>query len=428
MRIPRVITVMNQKGCVGKTTTTLNVGASLAHLGKRVLLIDLDPQANLTHGLSMLAKDLSESVYELLLNPHVVASNLIQSTPWPGLDIVPSHIDLSGAEIELVPVMGRETRLARALAPVRDRYDYVFIDCLPSLSLLTVNAMVAANEALVPLQAHPFALEGLGKLFEVVGMLREALNPDLRVSAVLVTLFDSRTNVNRETLKRLQGDLRLAPHLLGTLVRNNIKIAESQKDGVPVLHYDAACAGAKAYLRVAEELLEMERSGCLASEAAKLLEKRERAEGKPAHREAADDDAPARTRAKRASASKPEAPAEEPAPAPAEASVAAQAGRAIHEALHAAPPAAPEPVPAPHAEAEASNRFPHAPESAAPPESSAQPQAEVEAGKVGAEEERTEPVAGPLRAPAERIGTRSDASLRPRLHAVPYHGTRPVRK
>ncbi|MCZ7645511.1 MAG: AAA family ATPase [Planctomycetota bacterium] len=273
--MPRVITIMNQKGGVGKTTTTLNLGAALAVRGQRVLLIDLDPQANLTHGLGLHANGLEESVYELLLGSDAVAEKLIKPTAWERLHLIPSHIDLSGAEIELVPVMGRETRLARALAPVRERYDFILIDCLPSLSLLTVNAMVAAGEALVPLQAHPFALEGLGKLFEVVGMLREALNPVLHVSGVLVTLYDSRTNVSRETLKRLQADPRLAPHLFNVLVRMNIKIAESQKDGIPVVHFDAACAGAKAYLRLADELLEMSRSQCLASESAGKLDARE---------------------------------------------------------------------------------------------------------------------------------------------------------
>src|SRR5258708_6367233 len=158
MPMPRVIAIMNQKGGVGKTTTTLNLGAALAEHGKRVLLVDLDPQANLTLGLGKQAADLSESVYELLTDPKADAARLAVHTPWERLDLIPSHIDLSGAEIEMVTMMGRETRLSKALERAHPNYDYILIDCLPSLSLLTVNAMVAAGEVLVPLQAHPFAL------------------------------------------------------------------------------------------------------------------------------------------------------------------------------------------------------------------------------------------------------------------------------
>jgi chromosome partitioning protein len=265
---------MNQKGGVGKTTTTLNLGAALALQGRRVLLIDLDPQANLTHGVNRSAADLSKCIYELLIGQKPDAKALIQRTDYERLDLLPSHIDVSGAEIELVPMIGRETRLKRSVDVLRDEYDYILIDCLPALSLLTVNALVASDEALVPLQAHPFALEGLGKLFEVVGMIREALNPELRVSGVLITLFDSRTNVSRQTLGRLKEDGRLAPHLFETIVKVNIKIAESQNHGIPVVHYEPRSPGALAYMALCEEIIEME-SGCLASEArARIRERR----------------------------------------------------------------------------------------------------------------------------------------------------------
>ncbi|HYG78270.1 MAG TPA: AAA family ATPase [Planctomycetota bacterium] len=276
--MPRVIAIMNQKGGVGKTTTTLNLGAALAGRGKRVLLVDLDPQANLTIGLGKRAADLSESVYELLTNPKVETAKLIVPTNWERLHIVPSHIDLSGAEIEMVTMIGRETRLTKSLDAVRENYDYIFIDCLPSLSLLTVNAMAAATEVFVPLQAHPFAMEGLGKLFEVVGMIREAMNPALRVSGVLVTMFDGRTNVSKVTLEALRRDERLREHIFTTTIKQNIKVAESQKEGIPVITFDPACHAAKAYQALCSEVLEME-NGCLASLCAERITSREKAAG-----------------------------------------------------------------------------------------------------------------------------------------------------
>jgi len=327
----RIISIMNQKGGVGKTTTTLNLGAALALRGKRVLLVDLDPQANLTRGLGLRAADLSQSVYELLTNSKADARAVIQKSQWDNLHLVPSHIDLSGAEIELVPMMGRETRLKQSLDPVIGEYDYVIIDCLPSLSLLTVNAMVASTEALVPLQAHPFALEGLGKLFEIAGMVRDALNPALAVTGVLVTLFDSRPNVSRETMERLKTDERLAPRLFETLVRINIKVAESQNHGIPVVHYDAACPASVAYLALADELLEMEASGCLASEARARINARV---------EAAKPPLPARMERKKPAPVTPKAePKEEKTPEPpAEPAVAAEpAPEAVLAAVVAEP-------------------------------------------------------------------------------------------
>jgi chromosome partitioning protein len=203
----------------------------------------------------------------------------VMRTQWEGLDLLPSHIDLSGAEIEMITMIGRELRLAKGLEPIRGSYDYVLIDCLPSLSLLTVNAMAASDEVLVPLQAHPFALEGLGKLFEVVAIVREAMNPGLKVGGVLVTMLDSRTNVSRVTLEALRKDECLRPHLFSVTIKQNIKVAESQKDGVPVVHFDPSCPASKAYLALCDEVLEME-SGCLASESAARLKAREASEKK----------------------------------------------------------------------------------------------------------------------------------------------------
>ncbi len=263
----RVIAILNQKGGVGKTTTTLNLGAALAEQGRRVLLVDLDPQANLTRGLGVEVEDLEHSTYDTLTNPKADINTIIQATRWERLDIAPSHIDLSGAEIEMVSLYGREGRLANSLKTVLDRYDYVLIDCLPSLSLITINAMCAAGEIFVPMQAHPFALEGLGKLFEVFELIKAQMNPALRVGGVLVTMFDTRTNVSKLVVDQLRADPRAVNALFNVIVRQNIKIAESQAVGEPVIHYDRDCHGARAYRALALEVIAQEKLVHAAAEA-----------------------------------------------------------------------------------------------------------------------------------------------------------------
>ena len=323
----RMIAIMNQKGGVGKTTTAINLGAALALRGKRVLLVDLDPQANLTLGLGKRAADLSVSVYELLTSPTPDPAKLLVPTQWERLELLPSHIDLSGAEIEMISMIGREMRLAKGLEPIRNNYDYVLIDCQPSLSLLTVNAMVAAGEVLVPLQAHPFALEGLGKLLEVVRMVREAMNSALKLGGVLVTMLDTRTNVARVTLEALRQDERLRPHLFSVTIKQNIKVAESQKDGVPVVHFDPYCPASKGYFALCDEVLEME-NGCLASECAARLAARDAVEVKESE-PARGTPAPAESEAR-----------EEPGPPPAEPAAGKQTIEAASETV---PPNAREP-------------------------------------------------------------------------------------
>ncbi|MHC4502006.1 MAG: ParA family protein [Planctomycetota bacterium] len=254
----RAIAIMNQKGGVGKTTTTINLGAALAELGRKVLLVDLDPQANLTRGVGVEVTDLAASTYDALTNPDADVNTIIQATRWDNLDIAPSHIDLSGAEIEMVSMYGREGRLKNSLSKVLGRYDYAFIDCLPSLSLLTINAMTAAREIFIPMQAHPFALEGLGKLFQVYELIHNQMNPGLKVTGVLVTMFDTRTNVSKLVVDQLRADPRTVNALFNVIVRQNIKIAESQAVGEPVIHYDPSCHGAKAYRTLAQEVIAQE--------------------------------------------------------------------------------------------------------------------------------------------------------------------------
>jgi len=258
----RIIAVMNQKGGVGKTTTALNLGAALAELGRRTLLVDLDPQANLTRGLGLGHEEVAagKSIYDVLIDHQVELAAAVRRTRWDRLELVPSHIDLSGAEIEMVSMIGRELRLRRSMGALAAEYDYVIIDCLPSLSLITINACAAATEVFVPMQAHPFALEGLGKLFEVLDLVKAEINPELELTGVLVTMFDTRTNISREVMDKLSAHGRLAGKIFKTIVRQNIRIAESQGAGVPVIHFDKSCHGAEAYRALAVEV-EAQRAG-----------------------------------------------------------------------------------------------------------------------------------------------------------------------
>ena len=252
----RIIAIMNQKGGVGKTTTAINLGAALAERGKRTLLVDLDPQANLTRGLGLSHEEVAagKSIYDVMTDHKVDLGQAVRRTRWEHLDVVPSHIDLSGAEIEMVATIGRELRLKRAMGELPAGYDYIIIDCLPSLSLITVNACAAATEVFVPMQAHPFALEGLGKLFEVLDLVKAEINPALDLTGVVVTMFDPRTNISREVMDKLSAHPRLGGKLFKTVVRQNIRIAESQGAGMPVIHFDKSCHGAEAYRALAAEV------------------------------------------------------------------------------------------------------------------------------------------------------------------------------
>ena len=254
----RIIGAMNQKGGVGKTTTAINLGAAIAETGRRVLLVDLDPQAHLTRGVGIDPAGLERSMYDVMTDPRGQLDPVITPTKWRGLDVAPSHIDLSGAEVEMVPMFGREARLARAMGDVPSRYDYILIDCQPSLSLLTINAMNSSTEIFVTMQAHPFALEGLDKLYEVYELVSDQMNRELVLSGVVVTMFDTRTKVSHEVLRRLRTDPRTCHILFQTVVRTNIKIVESQGARMPVIHYDAECHGAKAYRALAREVMGLE--------------------------------------------------------------------------------------------------------------------------------------------------------------------------
>ncbi len=248
----RIVAVTNQKGGVGKTTTAINLAACLAEAGVRALLVDLDPQANASAGLGVRGAEPAQSTYGVLAGDTSVGAVAVP-TAVPGLDLVPACADLAGAVAELVNVDDGDFALAQALAGQLDRYQFVFIDCPPSLGVLTVNALVAAREVLIPVQAEYFALEGLAQLLETVALVRQRLNPDLRILGVLVTMLDGRTRIARE----VTADVRehLAAHVFDVAVPRNVRLAEAPSYGLPISRYDAGCAGSDAYFDLAKEVV-----------------------------------------------------------------------------------------------------------------------------------------------------------------------------
>ena len=248
-----VIAIINQKGGVGKSTTAINLAAALGDLGKRVLVVDFDPQGNATSGFGIDKDQLESDVYEALMNS-VPLPDVVVSSPVEHVDIAPATIQLAGAEIELVSVMARESVLRYVLDPVREKYDYVFIDCPPSLGLLTVNSLVAADSLLIPIQCEFYALEGLSKLLESMRMVKGRLNPSLEVFGVVMTMFDARTTLSKQVVEEVRdyfGD-----KVFQSVIPRNVKLSEAPSHGLPVLHYDADSIGARNYLALAQEIIE----------------------------------------------------------------------------------------------------------------------------------------------------------------------------
>jgi chromosome partitioning protein len=253
----RSIAVANQKGGVGKTTTTVNLAAALAILGHRVLVVDADPQGNTTSGLGLEKATLEYCIYDVLLGG-IPIERVVQPTAIEGLSVVPATISLAGAEIELVSTLSRETQLKQALTGFTDQYDYVFVDCPPSLGLLTINALTAVGEVLIPVQAEYYALEGLSALTGVVERIRSALNPSLRIGGVLITMFDGRTRLAVEVIRELE---KFFPNeIFKTQIPRNIRLSEAPSYGKPVILFDPKSRGAQAYLAVAREMLEPART------------------------------------------------------------------------------------------------------------------------------------------------------------------------
>lgn len=251
-KMGKIIAIANQKGGVGKTTTTINLAASLAAEGKKVLIIDADPQANATSGYGIKSSDMSSSIYECLADDYPIDGSQVQ-TCVPGLELVGSRIDLAGAEIELIGRPDREKVLSRLLAPIADKYDYILIDCSPSLGLITVNALTAANSVIIPVQAEYFALEGITKLINTIRIIKPKLNPGLEIEGFLLTMYDARLRLANQIYEELKGHF--GDMVFNTVIPRNIRLSEAPSHGLPALLYDPESRGATSHVALAKEII-----------------------------------------------------------------------------------------------------------------------------------------------------------------------------
>ena len=254
-KVSLILAVANQKGGVGKTTTVINLGASLAAAEKKVLLVDFDPQANCTSGFGLPKRGEIPSVYDLLTGAAPV-EEVVRNTDLPTLSMIPGSISLAGAEVELAALEDRENYLMNALEPIRHDYDFIIIDCPPSLGLLTLNALVVSDQLIIPMQAEYFAMEGISELLRTVERVRESYNPNLSIKGVLLTMVDERTNLAKQVIEEVQSHF--GAKVYKTLIPRNIRLAEAPSFGKPVLLYDIASRGAQSYLKMTEEFLARE--------------------------------------------------------------------------------------------------------------------------------------------------------------------------
>ncbi|MFY4776208.1 ParA family protein [Metabacillus sp. RGM 3146] len=248
----RIIAVANQKGGVGKTTTSVNLGACLAYIGKKVLLVDIDPQGNATSGIGVDKAEVNHCVYDILVDD-ISAAEVIKASVVENLDVIPATIQLAGAEIELVPTISREVRLKRAIEKVKQNYDYIIIDCPPSLGLLTINALTASDSVIIPVQCEYYALEGLSQLLNTVRLVQKHLNTELMIEGVLLTMLDARTNLGIQVIEEVKKYFR--EKVYKTIIPRNVRLSEAPSHGQPIILYDARSRGAEVYLDFAKEVV-----------------------------------------------------------------------------------------------------------------------------------------------------------------------------
>ena len=248
----RIIAIANQKGGVGKTTTSINLSSCLADLGKKVLLVDIDPQGNATSGVGIIKQNLENTVYELFLDECTISECLTKSVV-DNLNVLPSYVNLSGAEIDLIGVENREYILKNVLDQIKDLYDYIIIDCPPSLNILTVNAMTAADSVIVPIQCEYYALEGLSQLIHTINLIQDRLNNDLEIDGIVFTMYDSRTNLSSDVVENVKSNVHI--NIYDTVIPRNVRLAEAPSFGLPIHMYDGKSAGAVAYKNLAKEII-----------------------------------------------------------------------------------------------------------------------------------------------------------------------------
>ena len=249
----KAIAIFNQKGGVGKTTTNINLGACLARIGKKVLVVDIDPQGNTTSGIGIRKRTLKNTIYDVLINENFNVKEAILSTKTDNLDIIPASVDLAGAEVELVSIEGREKRLKKAIDSIRDEYDYIFIDCPPSLGILTINSLTAVDSVLIPIQCEFYALEGVSQLVSTIDLVKKSMNPDLYIEGVVLSMFDGRTNLSLQVVQEVKNYFGNAVY--NTVIPRNVRLAEAPSYGMPIITYDPTAAGAKAYVAFTKEFL-----------------------------------------------------------------------------------------------------------------------------------------------------------------------------
>lgn len=248
----RIIAIANQKGGVGKTTTAINLSACLADKGKKVLAVDMDPQGNMTSGLGLNKESMEKTVYDMIIGESDI-EEVLQKETMENLDVLPTNIDLSAAEIELIDVENKEFIVRNSIQKIRDNYDFIIIDCPPSLSMLTINAMTTADSILVPIQCEYYALEGLSQLIHTVELVKNRLNPDLKIEGVVFTMYDARTNLSLQVVENVKDNLQ--QNIYKTIIPRNIRLAEAPSYGMPINQYDPKSAGSESYMRLADEVI-----------------------------------------------------------------------------------------------------------------------------------------------------------------------------